>query len=193
MNTRPINPAFLALRERIAQLEGDGERTREVLPFGVPPLDRSLPGGGLGCLHEVAGGGNGALDGAAAPCFVAGITARAPGKVLWCVAQQDLFAPGLEQAGLAPDRVIHVEAGDDKSVLACMEEGLRHGGLCCDQGLMLLLLQAIKIILRTQHLLHVDAAVEPRLAHCNVLHHGSDRIDTFHALYVTPVEQPTCA
>ena len=38
-------------------------------------------------------------------------------------------APGLEQAGLSPDRVIHVEAGDDKSTLACMEEGLRHGGL----------------------------------------------------------------
>jgi protein ImuA len=69
------------------------------------------------------------VDGAAAACFVAGIAARTPGKVLWCVAQQDLFAPGLEQAGLSPDRVIHVEAGDDKSVLACMEEGLRHGGL----------------------------------------------------------------
>ena len=69
------------------------------------------------------------MDGAAAACFVAGIAARTQGKVLWCVAQQDLFAPGLEQAGLPPDRVIHVEAGDDKSVLACMEEGLRHGGL----------------------------------------------------------------
>ncbi|WP_367717662.1 ImuA family protein [Nitratireductor sp. GISD-1A_MAKvit] len=131
MSTRPLNPAILALRERIMQLEGDGARTRQVLPFGVPVLDRKLKGGGLalGCLHEVAGGGNGAVDGAAAACFVAGIAARTRGKVLWCVAQQDLFAPGLEQAGLAPDRVIHVEAGDDKSVLACMEEGLRHGGL----------------------------------------------------------------
>ena len=35
----------------------------------------------------------------------------------------------LEQAGLPPGRVIFVEAGDDKAVLACMEEGLRHGGL----------------------------------------------------------------
>lgn len=131
MSTRLLNPAILALRERITQLEGDGARTREVLPFSVPVLDRRLPGGGLalGCLHEVAGGGNGAVDGAAAACFVAGIAARTQGKVLWCVAQQDLFAPGLEQAGLSPDRVIHVEAGDEKSVLACMEEGLRHGGL----------------------------------------------------------------
>lgn len=131
MHERAISPAIAALRARISQLEGEGVRTREVLPFGIPSLDRRLPAGGLalGCLHEVAGGGNGAVDGAAAACFVAGIAARTQGQVLWCVARQDLFAPGLEQAGLPPDRVIHVEAGDEKSVLACMEEGLRHGGL----------------------------------------------------------------
>jgi protein ImuA len=28
-----------------------------------------------------------------------------------------------------PDRVIYVEAGDEKSVLICFEEGLRHGSL----------------------------------------------------------------
>jgi len=48
--------------------------------------------------------------------------------VLWCVVRQDLFAPAIAQAGLLPDRVIYVEAGDEKSVLACFEEGLRHGG-----------------------------------------------------------------
>jgi hypothetical protein len=32
----------------------------------------------------------------------------------------------LAQAGLAPDRVIYVEVGDDKAVLACFEEALRH-------------------------------------------------------------------
>ncbi|WGR61469.1 damage-inducible protein [Paracoccus ferrooxidans] len=125
------SPAIAELRARIAHLEGDAAHPREVLPFGLPALDRKLPGGGLtlGCLHEVAGGGNGAVDAAAASGFVAGIAARTSGQVLWCVTRQDLFAPGLEQSGLAPDRVIHVEAGDDKSVLACMEEGLRHGGL----------------------------------------------------------------
>ena len=40
-----------------------------------------------------------------------------------------LVRPGLEQAGLCPDRLIHIEAGDDLSVLACIEEGLHHGGL----------------------------------------------------------------
>ena len=94
-------------------------------------MDLRLPGGGLGlgALHEVAGGGNGAVDGAVAALFAAGIAARTKGKVLWCIARPDLFAPGLAQAGLAPDRVIYVEAGDDRAVLACMEEGLRHGGL----------------------------------------------------------------
>lgn len=49
--------------------------------------------------------------------------------MLWCITRPDLFAPALAQAGLAPARAIYVEAGDDKTVLACMEEGLRHGGL----------------------------------------------------------------
>ncbi|MBV0892781.1 damage-inducible protein [Paracoccus sp. Z118] len=123
--------AIAALRAHIARIEGEGGPAGGALPFGIPQLDRRLAGGGLalGCLHEVAGGGNGAIDGAAAACFAAGIAARLSGPVLWCVVHQDLFAPGLEQAGLPPDRVIHVEAGDDKAVLACMEEGLRHGGL----------------------------------------------------------------
>jgi len=77
----------------------------------------------------VAGGGNGAVDGAAAALFAAGIAARTKGKVLWIVTRADLFAPAIAQAGLAPDRVIHVEAGDEKALLGCFEEGLRHGGL----------------------------------------------------------------
>lgn len=79
-----------------------------VLPFGIEAVDRRLPGGGLslGALHEVAGGGAGALNGAAAALFAAGIMARLDGPVLWCVSQRDLFAPALAQAGLHPDRVI---------------------------------------------------------------------------------------
>jgi protein ImuA len=80
-------------------------------------------------LHEVAGGRNGAINGAAAALFAAGIAARLRGQVLWCVTQQDLFAPALAQAGLMPDRVIYVEGGDEKSVLICFEEGLQHGAL----------------------------------------------------------------
>jgi protein ImuA len=131
MSTPDTRPAVAELRERIQRLEGSAAPRRAVLPFGLREIDRHLPGGGLplGALHEIAGGGNGAIDGAAAALFAGGIAARTRGKVLWCVTRQDLFAPALAQAGLAPDRVIYVEAGDEKSVLACFEEGLRHGGL----------------------------------------------------------------
>ncbi|MEQ9524778.1 MAG: damage-inducible protein [Thalassobaculum sp.] len=131
MRTSAINPVVEQLRERIRRLEGPAPRRRAVLPFGVESIDRHLPDGGLafGALHEVAGGGTGATDGAAAALFAAGIAARTRGKVLWCFTRPDLFAPALAQAGLLADRVIYVEAGDEKSVLACVEEGLRHGGL----------------------------------------------------------------
>jgi protein ImuA len=119
------------LRAQIDRIEGERRRARSVLPFGIAELDSRLPDGGLalGALHEVAGGGNGAIDGAAAALFSAGIASRTRGKILWCITRPDLFAPAIAQAGLIADRVIYVEAGDDKTILACMEEGLRHGGL----------------------------------------------------------------
>jgi protein ImuA len=119
------------LRARVGRLESAPARARTILPFGVRAIDGKLPGGGLtvGALHEVAGGGNGAVDGAAAALFAAGIAARTVGQVLWCVTRQDLFAAALAQAGLAADRVIYVEAGDEKALLASFEEGARHGGL----------------------------------------------------------------
>jgi len=124
-------PAIESLRAQIEKIEGRGRRAKSVLPFGITDIDSRLPGGGLtlGALHEIAGGGNGAVDGAAAALFAAGVAARTRGKVLWVITRPDLFAPALAQAGLAPDRVIYVEAGNDKTVLACIEEGLRHGGL----------------------------------------------------------------
>ncbi|HEY9214406.1 MAG TPA: damage-inducible protein, partial [Ancylobacter sp.] len=69
----PVVSAIAELRERIQRLEGGSGLARKVLPFGLPEIDRRLPGGGLalGCLHEVAGGGNGAVDGAAAALFAA--------------------------------------------------------------------------------------------------------------------------
>jgi protein ImuA len=124
-------PAIESLRAQIEKIEGRSRRAKSVLPFGIPEVDSRLPGGGLalGALHEVAGGGNGAIDGAAAALFSAGVAARTQGKILWCITRPDLFAPAIAQAGLVADRVIYVETGDDKAILACMEEGLRHGGL----------------------------------------------------------------
>ena len=131
MSTPLSRPPLEALRDQIRRLEGSATRRRAVLPFGIRDIDRRLPGGGLalGALHEVAGGGNDALNSAAAGQFAAGIAARTKGKVLWIVTRQDLFAPALKQVGLGGSRVIYVEAGADQDVLACFEEGLRHGGL----------------------------------------------------------------
>lgn len=94
--TRAYNPRVIEeLRDRIAHLEGGAAKKAIVLPFGVPELDERLPGGGLsyGSLHEIAGGGAGTVDGAAAALFAAGIAARSKGKVLWCLTRPDLF-PG---------------------------------------------------------------------------------------------------
>jgi protein ImuA len=123
--------ALAALRAEVARIEAHGRAEHAVLPFGVAAIDKALPGGGLalGALHEVASGGAGVVDGAAAALFAAGIVARLDGWVLWCLTRPDLFAPALAQAGLDPDRVIYAEAGDEVSVLACFEEGLRHGAL----------------------------------------------------------------
>jgi protein ImuA len=120
-----------ALREQIRRIEAGSRVSCGFLPFGVPEIDDRLPGGGLalGALHEVAGGANGAIDGAAASMFAAGVLARTHGQILWCLSRRDLFAPALALAGLHPDRVIYAEAGSEKAILACFEEGLRHGGL----------------------------------------------------------------
>lgn len=132
----PLNLRIAALRTQIARIETGAKQARGVLPFGIAAVDRKVPGGGLalGALHEVAGGSNGAVHGAAAALFAAGIAAQTGGQVLWCVTRADLFAPSLAQVGLHPDRVIYAEVGDDKAMLACMEEGLRHGGLSAVVG-----------------------------------------------------------
>lgn len=120
-----------SLRAEIARVENGGRRDRAVLPFDAPEIDERLPGGGLASddVHEVGRGRDRPGDDAAAILFVAGIAARLSGPVLWCRARGDLFAPSLALVGLSPDRVIHMEGGDDQTILAGMEEGLRHGGL----------------------------------------------------------------
>ena len=85
------------LRARIARLARGALAPPSVLPFGLEEIDSRLPQGGLvlGALHEIAGGGPGAVHGAAAALFAAGILARLKGPVLWCLRARDLFAPAL--------------------------------------------------------------------------------------------------
>jgi protein ImuA len=119
------------LRNRIARIEQAGRPTRRVVPFGIAVIDDRLPQGGLvlGALHEIAGGGLGAVHAAAAALFVAGVLVRIDDSVLWCLRACDLFAPARAGAGLHPDRVIFAEAGDERTLLLCVEEGLRLAGV----------------------------------------------------------------
>lgn len=85
------------LRDQIASLGGGNTRKGGVLPFKVAEIDAALPGGGLahGALHEIAGGGSGTLDGAAAALFAAGVAARAKGKVLWCLSRPESYCTNI--------------------------------------------------------------------------------------------------
>jgi protein ImuA len=123
------------LRHQIMRLEG-GRHHHRPLSFSLPSIDQRLPQGGLalGALHEMIEGGPSAEFAGAATLFVAGIAARLRGPVLWCLSRRDLFAPGLMNAGLHPDRVIYAETFREREVLAVMEEGLREQGLAAVVG-----------------------------------------------------------
>lgn len=117
-----------ALRQQVAALAGDSPGLGRALPFEVAAIDAALPGGGLkrGVLHELCGLGGDEEDGAAAAGFLAGILARLapPQPVLWCLAGDDLYGPGLAACGLVPERLLHVRARGDRAVLGAMEDGL---------------------------------------------------------------------
>lgn len=130
------SPTLSELRKTVLSIEGNARDHGDVMPFGMSELDGRLAGGGLrlDALHEVAGRNASWADDAAALLFISGIAARLEGSVLWVLRSRDLFAPGLYQAGLDPDRVIYAEAQNDIELLAIVEEGLRHGGLAAVVG-----------------------------------------------------------
>ena len=138
MSVAFTRPEILSLlRERVADV---ALREVQALAFGVSSIDSSLADHGLdgAALHEVAPAAASLSDDAAATLFVAGIATRfaasSEARVLWVVSRFDLYAPGLEQAGLAPGRIIFAEGREDKDVLALMEDALRHGGLAAVIG-----------------------------------------------------------
>jgi protein ImuA len=127
------------LKARIARLEqasgslGPPAPDR-VVRLNLPAIDLHLPWGGLprGALHEVAGEGADREQAAAAAGFTALWLARlqAKGPVLWIVraasrSALDLYAHGLRQLALDPDRLILVAARKDDEALWTMEEGLK--------------------------------------------------------------------
>lgn len=139
----PMDARLTALREQVRRIEHGGAagEGRPCLPFGIKAVDERLAGGGLAWgLHEAAPATPGPNDEAAATLFIAALAARfagargGSGQVLWALTRRDLFAPGLAQAGLTPDRLLYAECRNDEEVLAVMEEGARHGGLAATVG-----------------------------------------------------------
>lgn len=124
------------LRQQIARFDTP-TRARGTLPFGIDEVDRRLADGGLamGALHEIAPSAPALAEEAAATLFAAGIATRASsGPVLWALSRFDLYAPGLEQAGLPPERLLFAQARNDRELLAVMEDALRHRGLAAVVG-----------------------------------------------------------
>lgn len=130
---RPSAEELQALRETVARVAA---ARGPVLPFGVGPVDHLLAGGGLdgAGLHEVAAATASWSDDAAATLFAAGIAARFAGpglSTLWALTRFDLYAPGLEQAGLGPERIFYAQGASDRELLAMCEDALRDGALAC--------------------------------------------------------------
>ncbi|EZP79580.1 Damage-inducible mutagenesis protein [Sphingobium yanoikuyae] len=118
--------------EMLAALRADLATTRShrgpALGFGLPAIDERLADHGLdaGGLHEIAAASEALTDDAAATLFLAGIAARFCDQpdftMLWAVTAFDLYAPGLEQVGLAPEKVLYGQGRKDAEVLAMAED-----------------------------------------------------------------------
>jgi protein ImuA len=105
------------------------------LTLGIPAIDGTLGGGlGRGALHEIAAVRESEI--AAATGFALALAARnsstSTGKsVLWIAEDLSLaengapYGPGLDEAGIAPERLITVAAARARDVLWAMEEALR--------------------------------------------------------------------
>ena len=135
MHLSALPPSMANLRA-LATVPGD----YRVMSFGIDALDSRISGGGLraGAVHEASARSCSLADDAAATLFLAGIAAqearnlRAP--VLWASTRQDLYAPGLAQAGLGSADVIYAHARDDAALLAVVEDAVRDGTPCAVVG-----------------------------------------------------------
>ncbi len=131
---RPPAEMLAALRAELAA----ARHTRgPALAFDLAAIDGRLADRGLdaGGLHEFAAASASLNDDAAATLFLAGIAARfadQPGfNVFWAVTAFDLYAPGLEQVGLGPEKLLYAQGRKDVEVLAMAEDALRDGSLAC--------------------------------------------------------------
>lgn len=122
------------LRAQVRAIEGGGaDFGREVASLGEP-LDAALPWHGLPyrALHEVSG-----LAATAVTAAMARRCLRRGGTLVWCRDTAltgelgELYGPGLARFGLAPDRLLVVQARGENEVAWAFEEALRCRGVAC--------------------------------------------------------------
>lgn len=127
------------LRQRVARLASNaGPESRRAdgwLTSGHAAFDAAL-GGGLtaGRVHEFFAADT--LDGTSAAAFAALLALRIPGKgpLLWLRTVEaarrigHIYAPGIAELGGDPGRLLLVETGDAKSLLACANDAVRCAG-----------------------------------------------------------------
>lgn len=121
------------LREEVARLErGSSPAAAERFTTGSQAMDAALGGGiARGALHEIFAEGLSSEPAAAA--FALALALRAPGRrpILWVrqdfvgLEMGEIYAPGLAELGLSPDRLILVRARDGPAVLRAGEEAAR--------------------------------------------------------------------
>lgn len=131
---RPPAEMLSALRAGLAATRAS---RGPVLAFDIAAIDDRLAGRGLdgSGLHEFAAASSRLSDDAAATLFLADIAARFADQpdftAFWTATSFDLYAPGLEQAGLGPEKLIYAQGRKDSEVLAMAEDALRDGSLAC--------------------------------------------------------------
>jgi protein ImuA len=125
------------LKRQLAALEPARSPGEKGFTLGLDQVDAAL-GGGLprGCLHEVFAHEVG--DAGASAGFALALALRAAGEgrhIVWVrhafavLEQGDLYAPGLAQFGIDPDRVLLISAKSETMVLRAGLEALRSPAL----------------------------------------------------------------
>ncbi|UYQ91174.1 Error-prone repair protein ImuA [Chitinophaga horti] len=126
------------LRRDLLPLQGlKPKLSNPSLNFGLGPMKFAFPNATfpVGAVHELV---SYSQEGAAATNgFMAGLLSllmKQHGVILWIGAAGTLYPPALKTFGIEADKVIFVQARQDKELLWAMEEALRCEGLAAVVG-----------------------------------------------------------
>ena len=126
------------LQRDILPLQGYRSSLRSMaMDVGLGPIKNAFPNAAfpLGAIHEFCAAG--VEETAASGGFIAGILSalmRDGGAALWIGALPTVFPPALASFGIAPERIIFIDAKNHKDALWAMEEALKCNTLAAVVG-----------------------------------------------------------